>query len=177
MLIKISLVLGLAVGVCLPWVQGAEQTNSIDAIVVAALKVRGISPSERCTDEVFIRRVFLDAIGTLPTASEVRQFLADQDPVKRDKCVTLLLNRPEFAEYLGLKWGDLLRIKSEFPSNLWPNAVQAYDRWVRESFRTNKPYDQFVRELLTASGSNFRQPALESRTTHVSCEGVCESSI
>jgi len=69
-----------------------------------------------------------------------------------------VLQRPEFAEYWGLKWGDLLRIKAEFPSNPWPNAVQAYDRWIRESLRQNNPYDQFVRELLTASGSNFRLP-------------------
>ncbi|MEI6167741.1 MAG: DUF1553 domain-containing protein [bacterium] len=158
MLKIVPLIIWLMVGACLPWVQGAERTNSIDTIVLSALKAKRIPPSDRCTDEVFIRRVFLDTIGTLPSPGEVRRFLADQDPAKRDKCIDLLLQRPEFAEYLGLKWGDLLRIKSEFPSNLWPNAVQTYDRWVRESFRANKPYDQFVRELLTASGSNFRAP-------------------
>lgn len=136
---------------------GFAIANAVDEHVLAVLKAKGIPPSARCSDEVFIRRVFLDTIGTLPTANEVRRFLSDPAD-KRSRLIDELLQRPEFAEYWGLKWGDLLRIKAEFPSNLWPNAVQAYDRWVRESLRTNKPYDQFVRELLTASGSNFRVP-------------------
>ena len=69
-----------------------------------------------------------------------------------------LLERPEFADYWAMKWCDLLRVKSEFPINLWPNAVQAYHRWIRTAVRENMPYDQFARELLTASGSNFRVP-------------------
>lgn len=69
-----------------------------------------------------------------------------------------MLARPEFADYWAMKWGDVLRIKAEFPINLWPNAVQAYHGWIRTSIRDNKPYDQFVRELLTSSGSNFRVP-------------------
>lgn len=142
----------------------------VDDLVLSTLKKRGFVPSERCSDEVFIRRVFLDVIGTLPTAAEARTFLADKDPAKRERLIDSLLERDEFAAYWGLKWGDLLRIKAEFPSNLWPNAVQAYDRWVRESLKQNKPYDRFVRELLTASGSNFRSPpsnfyrAFQSRT-------------
>ena len=67
-----------------------------------------------------------------------------------------LLDRPEFADYWAMRWGDILRIKAEFPVNLWPNAAQAYHRWVRASIAENKPYDQFARELLTSSGSNFR---------------------
>ena len=67
-----------------------------------------------------------------------------------------LLERDEFADYWAMHWGDVLRIKAEFPVNLWPNAAQAYHRWVRASIADNKPYDQFVRELLTSSGSNFR---------------------
>ena len=130
----------------------------LDALVLQKLKADGIPPSELCPDAVFVRRVFLDTIGTLPTPPEVRAFLADQAPDKRVRLIDSLLTRNEFAEYLGLRWGDLLRVKSEFPSNLWPNAVQAYDRWIRDSFLANKPYDQFVRELLTASGSNFRSP-------------------
>ncbi len=132
--------------------------NRIDALVAAGLKAQKIPPSPPCSDDVFVRRVFLDAIGTLPQPAEVRAFLADQHPDKRARLIDALLARGEFADTWGLKWGDLLRIKSEFPCNLWPNAVQAYDRWVRDSIRDNKPYDQFVRELLTASGSNFRVP-------------------
>lgn len=132
--------------------------NHIDELVVAKLKERQIAPSEICSDEVFMRRVYIDAIGTLPQPPEVRAFLADKSPDKRSKLIDKLLARNEFADYWSLKWADLLRIKAEFPSNLWPNAVQAYHRWVRDSIRRNTPYDQFVRQLLTANGSNFRDP-------------------
>ena len=69
-----------------------------------------------------------------------------------------LLERDELADYWAMKWSDLLRIKAEFPINLWPNAAQAYYHWIRTSIRENKPYDRFARELLTSSGSNFRVP-------------------
>lgn len=135
-----------------------EANNKIDEFVVAKLKELGIPPSELCSDQVFLRRVYLDVIGTLPTADEARAFLSDSDPRKRSKLIDRLLEYEEFADYWALKWGDLFRIKSEYPSNLWPNAVQAYHRWVRDSIARNKPYDRFARELLTSSGSNFRVP-------------------
>ena len=143
--------------------------NRVDELVFARLKQLDIQPANLCTDAVFVRRVFLDAIGTLPTAAEARAFIADRDPAKRRVLVDRLLERDEFSLYWSMKWADILRIKSEFPINLWPNAVQAYHRWVRASLRANLPYDQFARELLTASGSNFRVPqvnfyrALQSR--------------
>ena len=136
-----------------------EPNNKIDELVFANLKKLGIPPSEVCSDEVFLRRVYLDAIGTLPTADEVRAFASDADPQKRSKLIDRLLDREEFADFWALKWGDLLRIKSEFPINLWPRAVVSYYLWVRESIMENKPYDQFARELVTASGSNFRYGA------------------
>lgn len=150
----------LVAWVAVPSAPGAPDLakGEIDALVSAGLKAHGFPPSPLCSDDVFVRRVFLDTIGTLPQPAEVRAFLADTRPDKRARLIDALLARDEFADYWGLKWGDLLRIKSEFPCNLWPNAVQAYDRWVRDSIRDNKPYDQFVRELLTASGSNFRVP-------------------
>ncbi len=97
-------------------------------------------------------------IGTLPDLEEVRAFLADGRPDKRARLIDALLDRDEFADCWSLKWCDLLRVKSEFPINLWPNAVQAYHHWVRDAIARNKPYDEFVRELLTSSGSNFRVP-------------------
>jgi hypothetical protein len=133
--------------------------KKIDELVVAKLKQLGIPPSDLCSDEVFLRRVFLDTIGTLPSPDEVRAFLADTDPQKRGKLIDRLLASEEFADFWALKWGDLMRIKSEYPSNLWPNAVQAYHYWIRDSIAQNKPYDQFARELLVSRGSNFRQPA------------------
>jgi hypothetical protein len=129
--------------------------NEIDRLVFTNLARLQIQPV-LCSDAVFVRRAFLDVIGTLPTAQEAREFIQDKKPDKRRALIDRLLERPEFADYWAMKWGDILRIKAEFPVNLWPNAAQAYHRWVRASLAANKPYDQFVREMLTASGSNFR---------------------
>jgi hypothetical protein len=110
-----------------------------------------------CSDAVFVRRAYLDITGTIPTAQEARDFIRDPDTQnKRRLLIDRLLDRPEYADYWAMRWGDILRIKAEFPVNLWPNAAQAYHRWVRASIAENKPYDKFARELLTSSGSNFR---------------------
>ncbi|MHC5037591.1 MAG: DUF1553 domain-containing protein [Planctomycetota bacterium] len=130
----------------------------IDELVSYPLGEKNIPTAHPCSESVFVRRVFLDLLGTLPTPREVLTFLQNRDPHKRSALINALLARAEFADYWSLKWGDLLRVKAEFPINLWPNGVQAYHRWIHESVRTNKPYDQFVRELLTSSGSNFRVP-------------------
>jgi len=127
----------------------------IDKLVFAELARLKIEPA-LCSDAVFVRRAFLDVIGTLPTAKEARDFIQDTNPKKRAALIDHLLERSEFADYWSMKWGDILRIKAEFPVNLWPNAAQAYHRWVRASITANKSYDQFVREMLTSSGSNFR---------------------
>jgi hypothetical protein len=100
-------------------------TSSIDQLVLARLQHLGLEPSPLCSDAVFVRRVFLDVIGTLPTAAETRQFLQDRTPDKRRRLIDRLLAREEFADYWATKWSDLLRIKAEFPINLWPNAAQA----------------------------------------------------
>jgi len=132
--------------------------GKIDEMVFARLKKLGLQPSPLCSDAVFVRRVYLDVIGTLPTVAEARQFLLDHNPGKRRLLIDRLLQRDELADYWAMKWSDLLRIKAEFPINLWPNAAQAYYHWIRTSIRENKPYDRFARELLTSSGSNFRTP-------------------
>jgi hypothetical protein len=144
--------------------------SQIDELVSAQLRALNIPPAQLCSDAVFVRRVHLDVNGTLPTAAEAQRFILDGDPEKRRKLIDGLLTRDEFAEYLALKWGDLLRIKAEFPINLWPNAAQAYHHWLYEAIRNNQPCDQFARELLTASGSNVEFPpvnfyrAMQSRT-------------
>ena len=142
----------------------------IDHIVFAKFTSLKIQPVV-CSDAVFVRRVYLDVIGTLPTAKEARDFIQDGDTHgKRAALIDRLLERDEFADYWAMKWGDVLRIKAEFPVNLWPNAAQAYHHWVRASIKDNKPYDKFVREMMTSSGSNFRVPpvnfyrAIQSRT-------------
>ena len=132
--------------------------TQIDKLVFARLEKLGIEPAHLCSDAVFVRRVYLDVIGTLPTAQEAREFFQDKDPQKRRALIDRLLERDEFADYWAMKWGDLLRVKAEFPINLWPNAAQAYHRWIRTSIKENMPYDRFVREMLTANGSCFQSP-------------------
>jgi len=141
--------------------------GKIDELVFAQWSRLGIQPAYPASDSVFLRRVYLDVIGTLPTPEEAAQFLKDPDPHKRAALIDRLLDRPElfapgradaFADYWAMKWSELLRVKSEFPINLWPNAVQAYYRFIHTSIRDNLPYDRFVRQLLLSSGSNFRVP-------------------
>lgn len=157
----------------------------IDELNFASLARLGLQPAPLCSDAVFVRRAFLDAIGTLPTAAEARDFLHDASPGKRAALIDRLLARPEFADYWAMKWSDLLRVKAEFPINLWPNAAQAYYRWIHTAVRDNLPYDRFARELLTANGSNFRtgpvnfyravqsrEPAALARTAALTFMGV-----
>ena len=146
----------VVLSVLLCGVGGSFSAESIDIIVLAQQNKTGFKSSHQCSDEVFLRRVYLDAIGTIPTADESHIFLKTQGHARRDNLINDLLERDEFAIYMGLKWCDLLRVKAEFPSNLWPNAVQAYHRWIVDAFRNEMPYDQFVHALLTTSGSNFR---------------------
>jgi hypothetical protein len=134
----------------------AKPETKIDKLVFAKLAKLQIQPANLCSDAVFVRRVYLDVIGTLPPAQEAETFLLDQNPNKRRALIDTLLERDEFADYWAMKWSDLLRVKAEFPINLWPNAAQEYHRWIRDSIRDNKPFAQFARELLTSSGSNFR---------------------
>jgi len=134
------------------------RTADVDRCVAAQLAQSKLSLPSRCDDAVFLRRVHLDLIGLLPETDEVRAFLSDKSQDKRRVLIDTLLASPACADYQAMRWFDLLRVKSEFPANLWPNAVQAYARWIRDSLAANKPYDVFAREMLTATGSNFRDP-------------------
>jgi len=157
---KAGISLALALTAAAAFAQGTSAgptgTGRVDAPVLRRLKQLGIESASLCSDSVFVRRAYLDVIGTLPTAGEVTSFLGDTRPNKRSALIDLLLEREEFSVYWAMKWSDLLRIKAEFPINLWPNAAQAYYVWLRTSLEENKPYDRFARELLTSSGSNFR---------------------
>ncbi|MEI6492564.1 MAG: DUF1553 domain-containing protein [Verrucomicrobiota bacterium] len=172
MFLRTVLVLAMGIAVCpaatapaiVPFEKDSQArlapplSATLDTLVATKQKTAGISRARLCSDEVFLRRVYLDTIGTLPTREEAVEFLADKNPGKREALIDRLLNRPEFADYWGMKWGDILRVKSEFPVNLWPNAAQAYDGWIRASIRQNMPYSEFAQKLLTAEGSNFRDP-------------------
>lgn len=115
--------------------------------------------SDKCRDEVFLRRAYLTTTGALPTPKECIDFLDSKDANKRESLVDKLLDSELSLKYMQMRWGDILRIKSEFPSNLWPNGVQAYNRWVYEQLLNNVPYDKMVQKLLLSEGSNFRAPA------------------
>ena len=131
---------------------GLPRKNFIDALVWAKLKSLAITPSEPVDDAKFLRRVHLDIIGRLPTPDETRAFLADVDSQKRERVVDALLDRPEYANHWAAKWADLLRPN---PYRVGIKAVMNYDAWIKQSFRENKPYDRFVRELITARGSTW----------------------
>lgn len=135
-----------------------KPAGKIDELVFADLKRLGIQPAREASDAVFLRRIHLDVLGTLPTASEASDFLASSDPARRARLIDTLLEREEFAAYAAMRWADVLRIKAEYPINLWPQAAELYHRWIRTSLRENKPYDRIAFELLTASGSNFQAP-------------------
>jgi hypothetical protein len=132
--------------------------GEIDKIVFSRLQQLDIQPANLCSDAVFVRRVYLDVIGTLPAAREASSFILNTNANKRARLIDQLLARDEFADYWAMKWSDLLRVKAEFPINLWPNAAQAYHRWIRTAIAENRPCDRFARDLLTASGSNFQVP-------------------
>jgi len=131
--------------------------DRLDERVFARLHELKLKPANLCSDPVFLRRAYLCVIGTLPTEEEARDYLDATDPDKRARLIDQLLGRDEFADYWAMKWGDLLRVKAEFPIKLWPNAAQAYHHWIHTSVRDNKPFHHFARELLVANGSNFRE--------------------
>ena len=106
----------------------AVGTGKADALVFGAARKAGIELARPCSDEVFVRRVYLDVIGMPPEAVEARDFLNDTRSDKRAVLIDALLARDEYVDYWSMKWCDLLRVKSEFPIRLWPNAVQAYQR-------------------------------------------------
>lgn len=138
---------------------GADATPSdrLDALVFDHLRGLNLKPANLCSDAVFLRRAYLTVIGTLPTEEEARAFLGQTHPDRRSLLIADLMKRDEFASYWSMKWSDILRVKAEFPIKLWPNAAQAYHRWIFASVRENKPFPKFAYELLVANGSNFRE--------------------
>ncbi|WP_162029304.1 MULTISPECIES: DUF1553 domain-containing protein [unclassified Lentimonas] len=134
------------------------QMTELDRLLQSSLSAAELQFAANCSDAVFLRRVYLDVTGSLPPADGVQPFLQDQSVSKRAELIDALLASEGYAVYWAMRWSDLLRVKSEFPINLWPNAAQAYHEWIYQSLRENKPYDVFARELLTSSGSNFRRP-------------------
>ena len=128
------------------------RANYIDDLVREKLQALRIEPSRLCSDSVFIRRIYLDTLGILPEPRELERFLVDPSPDKRDTLIEVILDRPEFVDYLTYRWSDLLLVSSE---KLNQAAVRAYYSWIRESVRENQPWDRLVYELLTARGNTL----------------------
>lgn len=125
--------------------------NFIDRLAHAQFQRLGLFPSDICTDSEFIRRSTLDAIGMLPTPDEVRAFLAETSPGKRQRWIEHLLEHPAYADYWANKWADLVRPN---PDRVGVKSIFFLDQWLRDSFRDNKPFDRFAREILEGEGSN-----------------------
>ena len=136
---------------------GLPRKNFIDDLVWKKLQRLGLTPSATASDATFLRRATLDIIGRVPTADETRAFLAEESTGKRAKLVDALLEHPEYADHWANKWADMLRPN---PYRAGIKAVLNYDNWIRTAFRENWPYDRFVREQLTATGSTFRNGAV-----------------
>lgn len=137
----------------------APQARSpLDTLLESVWKKHAVAPAREASDSVFVRRAYLDFLGRTPSREEAKAYVESEHKDKQALLIDQLLSSHEFALYGAMRFGDALRIKSEFPINLWPNAVYAYTRSVYTFLDTNKPYDQFVRSLLLAEGSNFRQP-------------------
>jgi len=126
------------------------EANFVDKHVWDKLERLGIPPSDAAEDAVFLRRVYLDTIGTLPTADEARAYLADTSPDKRVKLIDRLLDRPEYADFWTMKWSDILKVDKDAVT---PQGAVAMTRWLRRQIAENRPYDCVARDIVTAQGS------------------------
>jgi hypothetical protein len=150
----------------------APRRNFLDEQVIVKLTALKVPPSARCDDATFVRRAFLDTIGTLPTSEEAREFLADSSVEKRDRLIDSLLSRPEFVDYWTYKWADLLLISGQ---RLRPKALEAYYQWLHEAVAANKPWDQLVREIVTSTGSTYENGAANFYALHQDPEDMAET--
>jgi hypothetical protein len=134
---------------------GPPAGNIVDSHVFAKLRKLRVNPSEPASDSVFLRRAYLDAIGLLPTAFEVRAFLADCDPQKRSRMIERLLDRPEFADFWALKWADLLRNEEK---TMGQKGVWIFQRWLRDQIAADVPLDEMASQIVASQGSNWTSP-------------------
>ncbi len=137
-----------------------KENNYVDTLVNNKLKKLRIAPSELCDDATFLRRVYIDITGTLPTPEEVRKFTADQSTGKREIVIDQLLNRKEFVDMWVMKWAELLQIRSadQILTMSYKSTLQYFD-WLEDQITKNVPVDQMVKNLLTSTGPSFDNPA------------------
>ena len=133
------------------------ENNFVDTHVFSKLKLLNLAPSELCADEVFVRRVFLDVCGILPTSAESKTFLTDTRPDKRTRLVEQLLKRPEYADYWTKKWMDVLRVSRD---SIQLAGAKAFHAWLRSRIEADKPFDETVRAMISATGESYKDPAV-----------------
>ena len=129
--------------------------NFVDDLVFAKLRRLNIVPSPLSSDEEYVRRVYLDVVGLLPSLDETREFLASTDPRKRAVLIDRLLERPEFGEVWATRFSDLFRVGLLDQGHKGGRLMYT---WLRNAIAADKPYNEFATELLTASGNLFFQP-------------------
>jgi hypothetical protein len=135
------------------------EKNHVDTLVFRKLRTLRLLPSGLCSDEVFLRRAYLDIVGLTPSREEYDRFLADASPDKRDRLVDELLSRKEFVELWVMKWAELLQIRSNDNQGLSYKATLNYFNWLQSRIEENVPFNRLVQELLSASGGTFDNPA------------------
>ncbi len=151
----------------------SPRRNFIDDISLAQLKTLHLRPSPRCDDEAFLRRATLDTTGRLPTPGERDAFLGEDPSLRRDLLIERLLASEDFVDYWAYRWSDMLLING---TQLRPIAVKAYYQWVQDSVRENKPWDQFCREIMTATGGSDENGATNFYALHQSPEEMTENA-
>ena len=130
--------------------------NYIDDLVEHKLRRLRVRPSKICDDETYLRRIFIDVIGTLPTPAERAEFLSDKSPDRRAQLADRLIDRKEFAQLWVMQWAELLRIRSN--DDISQKAALLYFEWIRDRIGENLPVDEMVRQILGASGGTFTNP-------------------
>jgi hypothetical protein len=151
----------------------APRKNFIDELVLEKLEQLNVPPSPMCSDGEFIRRAYLDTLGILPTVEETQAFLADAGADKRERLIDALLARPEFVDYWTYKWSDLLLVNSE---KLPGAAMWSFHNWIRNQVSANTPWDQFVRQLITAKGSTLENGAANYFALHEEALDLAETT-
>lgn len=153
--------------------QSMPAFNWIDTHVHAKLNKLHVIPADVCSDEVFVRRAYVDLIGLLPKASEREHFLASTDAKKREQLVDTLLARPEFRDVWAMKWAEMLQIHTA--NGISAKALQLYDQWLRTNVHSGSPIDVIIRQLLPAVGGTFENPAVNYFQTETSPQLLAEN--
>ena len=147
--------------------------SQLDQIVSDHLASLGLEPSAVCSDSEFVRRSSLDATGCLPSEEAVRAFLADTSPDKRNRWIDQLLSGPSYVDYWTYRWSDLLTLNSNL---LRTDGMKAYYKWIRSRVEANTPWDDFVREIITARGEALENGATNFYAINQDPESMTENA-